>query len=87
MIHKTSYSSGRLLEFIPCTQTTGKALREDIIGTFAKSSVEISFCHSQTLDGAGSRETWNMWKTCWLCCADNQSFIIISIWHYVKAVK
>ena len=44
----------RLLEFVPCTQTTGEALCENTIGTLAKASLDISFCHSQTLDGAGN---------------------------------
>ena len=44
----------RLLEFVPCTQTTGEALCENIIGTLAKASLDISSCRSQTLDGAGN---------------------------------
>ena len=44
----------RLLEFIPCECITGEALCEKIIESLTNAGLDIQFCRSQTMDGAGN---------------------------------
>ena len=44
----------RLLEFIPCENTTGEAICQSIMKSLCNAGLDIALCRSQTIDGAGN---------------------------------
>ena len=44
----------RLFEFIPCEKITGEALCQKIIQSLTTAGLDIQYCRSQTMDGAGN---------------------------------
>lgn len=44
----------RLLEFVQCDQITGDAICNNIVKSLTEAGLDIQFCRSQTMDGAGN---------------------------------
>jgi hypothetical protein len=44
----------RLLQFVPCKEITGEAICDKLVTSLRNVGLDISFCRSQTMDGAGN---------------------------------